>query len=130
MPGQICSVAVCKTSFYKEKRKDQKVLFFTFPKDPILKDIWISRCYREGAFNVKCARICSKHFTNDDYEDVMRAKLMNEHPKRLKSTGRLSTLFKTMKRKLMPFVFIQYSRTHTKLETSRNRFRRGFYRTE
>lgn len=88
MPGgSICSVAVCKSNSKKAKEKGEQLNFFTFPQDPQLRKEWMKQCHRKDKFNPGSKRICSKHFTSDDYEDAMQTKLMKETPKRLKKNG-------------------------------------------
>lgn len=59
MPGTICSVAICKNSFYKQKEGEEKLMFFSFPKDDSLRKEWIRRCFRKDSVNPKTGRICN-----------------------------------------------------------------------
>lgn len=85
MPGQICAVATCTTSFYKSKRDGEEVVFFRFPKSSLLAE-WVRRCFRRDPFNVNTARICSKYFLPSDFEDEIKAKIMKV-PRKLKETA-------------------------------------------
>lgn len=88
MPGgNRCSVAICKSHSTAVKSAGEKIIFHVFPKDPIIRKQWIKKCYRKDKWNPNTGRICSKHFTIDDFEDAMHAKLMNSTPKKIKKTG-------------------------------------------
>lgn len=52
------------------------VSFFTFPKDKKIAREWIRLCKRDDKFNVVNARICSKHFTTDDYVRNLKHELL------------------------------------------------------
>lgn len=41
--------------------------FYRFPKDEVLCDLWIDLSQRRDGLNVQNARVCSKHFTADDF---------------------------------------------------------------
>lgn len=84
MPGTICSVAICKNNAIKAKQMGEKIIWFTFPKDPKIRKEWVKRCYRKDKWDPKNKRICNKHFKQDDYEDQMQAKLMNVTARKLK----------------------------------------------
>ena len=91
--GIVCSVASCKNNSKKINNPEnprwssKHIIFFTFPKDPKLCKEWIRRCHRKDAFSVKNKRVCSIHFKNDDYEDLMQASTMGFYPKRLQPAG-------------------------------------------
>ena len=74
MPSN-CAVYGCDNDAKKKDGKDFK--FFTFPKDPIVRELWVKRCCRADAINTKYARICSAHFSKEDYIDDMKARLLN-----------------------------------------------------
>lgn len=86
--GNICSIATCKSNSKKPDPEGEKVMFFTFPKDPKILKEWARKCCRKDNWTPKNKRICSKHFILTDYEDEMQARLMNFQPKQLKKTGR------------------------------------------
>jgi len=71
MPG--CAMATCRNStsgarFQKVKYDDRdKIIYHYFPKDENVKQKWITACKRKDFFNTATSRICSQHFTSDDY---------------------------------------------------------------
>lgn len=85
MPGG--SVASCRSHSTKAKASGERIIFFTFPKDPELSKQWLQECYRKDKVNTDMARICSKHFVNEDFEDALKAELLHTTPKKLKATG-------------------------------------------
>lgn len=88
MPGgMVCSVAICRNNSIKCKEKGENTLFFTFPKDSLIRKEWVRKYYRKDKWNPVNKRVCSKHFKVDDYEDQMHARLMNLIPKKLKKDG-------------------------------------------
>lgn len=95
MTGIICSVAVCRSNSKKASDAGEKISFFQFPKDPKIRKEWIQNCYRQDKFDPKNKRVCDKHFKEDDYEDGLRARLLNTRPRILKATGKL-TMFTCM----------------------------------
>lgn len=88
MHGTGCSVAICKSNMIKAKIAGEKIMFFNFPKNAEVRNKWIRCCHRKDKWNPSTSRICSVHFTNDDYEDSLKANLMNITPKKLKTTGK------------------------------------------
>lgn len=67
-----CSVLSCGAI----KGDDSDVLFFTFPKDPEFRKLWIDFTQREDPFSVPNARICSNHFIPSiDYKTVYGERL-------------------------------------------------------
>ncbi|EFA09495.1 hypothetical protein TcasGA2_TC010989 [Tribolium castaneum] len=87
MSGTVCSVAVCKSNFRRAKREGELIRFFTFPKNPEICKEWERRCYRKDPWSSKNKRICSKHFTDKDYQDRLQAQLLNLRPQKLKPTA-------------------------------------------
>ncbi|XP_030757989.1 THAP domain-containing protein 2-like isoform X2 [Sitophilus oryzae] len=84
MPGgTTCAVAICKNNSKIVKQSGEPIRFFSFPKDPNIRTEWIRKCFRKHEFSVDHARICSKHFKSDDFEDSLHAKLLNFYPKKL-----------------------------------------------
>lgn len=93
--GHSCSVALCRNTSINAKSRGLTIRFFTFPRDCKLRREWIVKCRRQDSFNPDTARICSQHFTEDDYEDAVRAKVIGEAPKKLKKTGEIIKLITT-----------------------------------
>lgn len=71
MPAS-CAVGLCKNV----SKKDGNVHFFRFLKDNTLRKIWIKQCYRRDIFNVETSRVCSEHFEESDFDNLMEFKLM------------------------------------------------------
>ena len=68
-----CAIASCRGKKSKEKS------YFRFPSsNPSLRAAWIRSCFRQDAFNVATARICSEHFLESDYDPAFftRASIM------------------------------------------------------
>lgn len=62
-----CFIKCCGVN---AKEVDKSVKFFTFPKDKAICDEWIAITGRRKTFDLHNARICSKHFSPDDYRDI------------------------------------------------------------
>ncbi|KAJ8982485.1 hypothetical protein NQ317_019269 [Molorchus minor] len=88
MPGMRCTISVCNNSRIKNVEKPGKhISFYRFPKDTEIRQIWIQKCKRDGKWNWENCRVCSEHFTPDDYESDLQAKLLGLSPKKkLKAT--------------------------------------------
>lgn len=67
-----CAIATCKN--YKKKTPD--ILFHRFPANDHYKKLWIEKCKRKDAFRPHCSRICSAHFTEEDYERDLKNELL------------------------------------------------------
>jgi hypothetical protein len=87
MVGNNCAVAVCKNYSAKAKAAQESILFFRFPKDTNIRKQWIQKCHRKDKFRVENSRICSQHFSRQDYEDDMKARLLHTIPKKLNSSA-------------------------------------------
>lgn len=91
MPGGItCSVMSCKNNSTTARKMGKPLGFFTFPKDLNIRREWVNRCNRKEDWNPgsNSSRICSDHFEISDFEDVVKARMLNVNPKRLKSDGK------------------------------------------
>lgn len=91
MPGAVCAFEQCKNSFEKAKKEERNLRFFRFPKKFEVRKKWIAKCHRQDPFDPNNKRICSDHFTEDDFEDLVHANLTNTLPRKLKPTGNLIT---------------------------------------
>ncbi|BES92107.1 Hypothetical protein NTJ_04915 [Nesidiocoris tenuis] len=60
---------------------------FTVPKEENIRKVWIQFCGRVDKFNPDTARVCSNHFTMDDFEDAIQSKIMGRYPRRLKKSA-------------------------------------------
>lgn len=91
MPGGItCSVMSCKNNSTTARKMGKPLGFFTFPKDFNVRKEWVNRCNRKENWNPgsNSSRICSDHFQISDFEDLVKARMLNVNPKRLKSDGK------------------------------------------
>lgn len=61
-----CAVAKCYSSNRQSSSK-QNFSFFVFPNDSKRRAEWIHRCGRADPINPRTARICSKHFQDEDF---------------------------------------------------------------
>ncbi|XP_045460330.1 uncharacterized protein LOC123670812 [Harmonia axyridis] len=93
MPGVSCSVATCRNNSIKAKETGENLMFLRFPKDFKIQKEWVRKCAKKDEWNPNHKRICSLHFKLDDYEDEMKARLMNIKPKKLKIDEELSIAF-------------------------------------
>lgn len=80
MPSN-CSVYACNNS--RKKTAGTGIRYFSFPKEKHLRCQWIHACCRADVINADNAVVCSVHFTNSDYRDDMKHRLLGiEAPKR------------------------------------------------
>lgn len=81
-----CAVATCRNS-HRRTRK-QSVRYHRFPHNQELRELWVRACGRaplpngEPPFNIKTARICSRHFLEEFYEDESREQILQGNQKR------------------------------------------------
>jgi len=80
-----CMVSSCKNS---SGGGNQAVKYFSIPTDLRRRQEWIERCSLKNKFVPKKGKVCSDHFVKDDFEDWLKAELMNYPPKVLKKTGK------------------------------------------
>ncbi|XP_030766493.1 uncharacterized protein LOC115890404 [Sitophilus oryzae] len=86
----LCVLPVFTNKRGKRKGKEKKnndwinLCCWHLQKDPKIRKQWVEKCYRKDTFSVKYKRICSKHFKLEDFEDLIKAKLLNFRPVRLK----------------------------------------------
>ena len=66
-----CAVFGCS------KTSSKSITLHSFPKDPSIRAIWISRCKRADQFNVSKGAVCSSHFTEDSYHRDLESELLN-----------------------------------------------------
>ncbi|KAI5704495.1 hypothetical protein M8J75_006003 [Diaphorina citri] len=87
MPGNWCSVALCRNHSNSTNQDGLKLSFFHFPKNPSLQKKWLEKCRRKDVQNINFsnARICSEHFVNEDFEDLVKARILGVQPKKLKA---------------------------------------------
>lgn len=67
-----CAVNDCK-NYDGDKCCTQKLKFFLFPKDVALREIWLKACGENVLIRAKTPKICSVHFTEQDYrlQDIL-----------------------------------------------------------
>lgn len=73
-----CAVFGCSNN---NKKKDHLVRFYRFPKQKNVSQLWINACCRQDKLCTKSARICSKHFTENDFERNLQHELLDYVPK-------------------------------------------------
>ncbi len=79
-----CSVAICHNSYNKTSKQIPPINYHRFPRDPKFRKIWTTLTHRADKFNFSTGRICSIHFTeNDFYSKTVKGKQV----KCLKSTA-------------------------------------------
>lgn len=66
----------------------KNVSFFTFPKNKKMALEWVKLCKRKDKFNIVNARICSKHFTQEDYVRNLKHELLQYNAKNYRSLKR------------------------------------------
>lgn len=86
MPGMRCTVGVCNNSRLGVKQSGKEVCFYRFPKNKSLRQIWVQKCKRGGKWDPENCRVCSEHFTEEDYERDLQAELLNLPAKRILKT--------------------------------------------
>ena len=71
-----CAVFGCNNNNNK-KVNGIKHHFFSFPKDPQIRKIWIAKCKRTDIFEPENSTICDIHFDTSDFERNLQAELLN-----------------------------------------------------
>ena len=82
--GNICSVAICKSP--------QDASYHHFPTEEKVKKVWIARCNRKDSINPLTAKICSKHFTEEDFVRDFQAELTGQKRRRRLNPGSVPTI--------------------------------------
>ncbi|MBM3939223.1 MAG: THAP domain-containing protein [Sphingomonadales bacterium] len=77
--GNICAVAICPSP--------QDASYHHFPKDELLRKIWSERCFRKDPINPNTAKICSNHFSTDDFIRDLQAELLGQSRRRQLQKG-------------------------------------------
>lgn len=63
-----CAVVGCNNNNKKtSKNFASSCRYFSFPSSKQISKLWVQKCYQKNTFNIKYARICSYHFSDDDY---------------------------------------------------------------
>lgn len=84
MPERRCAVKNCQSDAITAREKGECISFYKIPKEGSIRREWIKICRKHEGFDPEKKCICSRHFTVDDFEDGIKAKLTNTRPKRLK----------------------------------------------
>lgn len=92
MSRTICAVATCKNAHYKTKSRVPPVTYYSFPKDPALRNTWVWKCGRADQFNPNTSRICSDHFAEEQFQLDIEAQLMGYTRHRKLIVGAIPTL--------------------------------------
>ena len=74
-----CSIYGCSNTG-RNNVGEKKVSFYRFPKNPEFSRKWTNACKRKDYINIKTARICSIHFTPNDYARSLKHELLNYWP--------------------------------------------------
>lgn len=74
-----CSVAGCNCD-NQSRDFNKDISFYRFPKDEIICKAWANACERSDKFKPNNGRICSKHFSKDDFERNLKYELLNYSP--------------------------------------------------
>ena len=64
--GFCCCAPGCKTE-YRSQKTSNKISVFCFPKDPLLKQKWISAIPQKSWAVNDSTRICALHFEKNDF---------------------------------------------------------------
>ena len=81
MPSN-CAVYGC----FNKGKTGSDVRLFRLPKNDEFKKKWIIACHRDDKINADNALVCSVHFTEEDYIDDMKSRLLGIPSPRNKTT--------------------------------------------
>ncbi|CAI6348378.1 unnamed protein product [Macrosiphum euphorbiae] len=62
-----CCVEKCSSRGNRKANSPGKLHFFGFPSDEVKKQMWVKAIKRENFVPTRYSKICSKHFTNNDF---------------------------------------------------------------
>ena len=66
-----CAVFGCNNN-NRKKGNRIKHHFFSFPKNPQIRKIWIAKCRRADIFKAENATICDIHFDAADFKETFK----------------------------------------------------------
>ncbi|XP_035225945.1 THAP domain-containing protein 1-like [Stegodyphus dumicola] len=77
-----CAVVSCPNCNVKTSNN---VTYHRFPADEEIRKKWLEKCGRNLQFDCSRSRVCSEHFTSDDFERDLQGELLGQPlKKRLK----------------------------------------------
>ena len=77
-----CAVFGCNSD-NQSKHFRNDIKFYSFPRDNVTRQLlWVISCCRSDSFTVKNARVCSQHFSENDFERNLQHELLNYLPKK------------------------------------------------
>lgn len=118
MPG--CAVQSCKNYFGKNGQSLGNLSYFTFPKNQTLCKKWIVQCRRNDAFDPKKVRVCSDHFSEDDYLRDFQSEMLGMPPKKkLKTEAFPHVNLPERSHEVSPVCTVQRSDRHAKRNKKR-----------
>lgn len=84
-----CAVSTCRNVFTNlaDHQLNATFKFHNFPKDPILKQKWKALCNVPLTTNTSQLKVCSDHFTLEDYNRNLKAEFLNDLKRTLKDTA-------------------------------------------
>lgn len=80
-----CAVAICPSL------KDAS--YHRFPKNDSLQKFWVNCCRRKDQFNVQTAKVCSRHFNEEDFERDLQNELLGGKPRKILKENSVPSLF-------------------------------------
>ena len=98
--GFKCRVPACRSG-YQSDRAPQKPSMFEFPFDPSMKCKWIRAIHRENFEPSKSSRVCSLHFTEDDYQ----TESADTNVTRVNNRASSTLIRRKLKKSAVPHVF-------------------------
>ena len=66
------SFPVVWTDAVERRSPEINVCFFRFPINPQIRKKWVEKCYRKDKFDPSTRRICSNHFSPEQFDDIVK----------------------------------------------------------
>lgn len=85
MTGYKC--CICENYHWKSKKLGLDVMFHVFPRNTVYRKKWITFCNFKPGVDESKFQVCSDHFTEDDYEEDLKARLLSNLIKRKLKVG-------------------------------------------
>ena len=83
-----CAVAICSSP--------QEASYHRFPKNLSIQKVWINSCRRNGQINPATAKVCSTHFTEDDFERDFMNEILGHKTRNILKKNSVPTLLLRM----------------------------------